>query len=100
MSLYSCSFNDLSYVIELVYLSSSRHILVVFGGKDGIEAALEADEKLKANKIEQVFNFNCELSQVKSQSSLFGSRTIRLEVRLEYCELESRLKKSVMTNFA
>ena len=56
----------------------------MFGGKDGIEAALEADEKLRASKIEQVFNFNCEQGKVKSPSSLFGSRTIRLEVSTHF----------------
>ena len=55
-----------------------RHVLIVFGGLHGIEAAIEADEKLKVNKIEQVFDFVCE-SKNEGECN-FGSRTVRLEV--------------------
>lgn len=57
-----------------------RHILIVFGGVNGIEAAIEADEKLKANKLEQIFDFVCESPYCEKK---FGSRSIRLEV---YCD--------------
>ena len=49
----------------------------MFGGLNGIEAALEADEKLKANKIEQVFDHVCESPKFEQN---YGSRSVRLEV--------------------
>lgn len=52
-----------------------KRILVVFGGISGLEAAIEADEKLKANKPQEIFDFLCQ-----SEQHHFGSRSIRLEV--------------------
>ena len=64
--------------------------MIVFGGLHGIEAAIEADEKLRINKLEQVFDFVCE-SKNEDECN-FGSRTVRLEVNkkwkqeiLKYC---------------
>ena len=37
---------------------------------------MEADEKLKANKIEDVFDYVCEGNMVE-----YGSRSMRLEVK-------------------
>lgn len=51
----------------------------MFGGLNGIEAALEADEKLKANNIEKLFDYVCESSKFEQN---YGSRSIRLEVFL------------------
>lgn len=65
----------------------------MFGGKDGIEAIIEADEKLKANKIDQIFNFNCELNENYDMNELYGSRTIRLEVNNIFLLIDLRLFK-------
>lgn len=51
-------------------------MLIVFGGIEGINYAVEADEKLKANKPEQIFSHICE----SKEFSDYGSRSIRLEV--------------------
>lgn len=51
--------------------------MIVFGGLNGIEAAIEADEKLKANKIEQIFKYFCESDR---NVNIYGSRSVRLEV--------------------
>ena len=50
----------------------------MFGGVNGIDAAIESDEKLKAGKMEQVFDYICETSDHGKLN--FGSRSIRLEV--------------------
>lgn len=52
------------------------HVLIVYGGIQGIEAAIEADEKLRANNREQIFSHICE----SEEFSDYGSRSIRLEV--------------------
>ncbi|RMZ99481.1 hypothetical protein BpHYR1_028730 [Brachionus plicatilis] len=57
-------------------LPSAKRVLIVFGGVNGIEPAIEADEKLKANKLEQIFDFVCES---KDADQKYGSRSIRLE---------------------
>lgn len=62
-------------VLENLKDKKPSRLLVVYGGLSGIEAAIEADEKLKANKMDQVFDFICE-----SEKSQFGSRSVRLEV--------------------
>jgi hypothetical protein len=67
-----------SNLIYLIISLLKRHILIVFGGLHGIEAGIEADEKLKVNKIEQVFDFVCESKN--EDDSEFGTRTVRLEV--------------------
>ena len=48
----------------------------MFGGLGGIEAAMEADEKLKASKIDQVFDFVCESkNQVEFRQSKCSTRS-------------------------
>ena len=59
------------------------HVLVVFGGANGIEAAIEADEKLKANKMEQIFDMVCEAANTEPPA--FGTRSVRMEVSLFFC---------------
>ena len=44
------------------------------------ELEFEADEKLKANNSEQIFSHICE----SAEYSDYGSRTIRLEVKLKF----------------
>ena len=51
-------------------------MLIVFGGIEGINYAVDADEKLKATKPEQIFSHICE----SKEFSDYGSRSIRLEV--------------------
>jgi hypothetical protein len=67
----------------LIFKNSSntfrfRHILIVFGGVNGIDAAIESDEKLKAGKMEQIFDYICESNDFGQIN--YGSRSIRLEV--------------------
>ena len=50
----------------------------MFGGVNGIDAAIESDEKLKAGKMEQVFDYICESNEHEQFN--FGSRSLRLEV--------------------
>jgi hypothetical protein len=50
--------------------------LFVYGGSNGLEAGMESDEKLKANKIEQLFDFVCQSQDFQ----IFGSRSLRIEV--------------------
>ncbi len=57
----------------------NRRILIVFGGVNGIDAAIESDEKLKAGKMEQIFDYICESNEYGQVN--FGSRSIRLEVK-------------------
>lgn len=52
--------------------------MIVFGGVNGIDAAIESDEKLKAGKMEEIFEYICE-SKEHGQIT-YGSRSIRLEV--------------------
>jgi hypothetical protein len=54
---------------------NARRVLVVYGGLCGLETAMESDEKLKANKTEQLFDVMCQSEQVT-----LGSRSVRLEV--------------------
>ncbi len=61
---------------HLKQIPKANHVLVVFGGIQGIGAAIEADEKLRANKAEQIFSHICE----SAEFSDYGSRSIRLEV--------------------
>lgn len=60
---------------ECIDEKQPKRILIVYGGVDGIEAAIEADEKFKVNKIEDVIDLVCQ-----SDDAAFGSRSIRLEV--------------------
>jgi hypothetical protein len=57
-------------------------VLIVFGGINDIEAAIEADEKLRAKNLGDIFNVICEAKdKSKNMNQGFGSRSIRLEVR-------------------
>jgi hypothetical protein len=46
----------------------------VFGGVNGLQAAIENDEKFKANDAEELFDY-----YINKQSNI-GSRTVRSEV--------------------
>jgi hypothetical protein len=59
-------------------LNSFRHVLIVFGGVNGIDAAIESDEKLKAGKMAEIFEYICESKE--NGKITYGSRSIRLEV--------------------
>lgn len=59
--------------VDDVSLPSFKHMLVVFGGLHGIEAALEADERLKETQPADLFPYY--LNTCPRQ----GSRTIRTE---------------------
>lgn len=52
-----------------------KRVLVVYGGLSGIEAAIEADERLKASKMQDVFDLVCHTDRPQ-----FGSRSMRIEV--------------------
>ncbi len=57
----------------------------MFGGINDIEAAIEADEKLRAKNLNDVFNIICEAKgAAKNMNQEFGSRSIRLEVYFEF----------------
>lgn len=72
-------FDSLSY--HDCKMQSPKRVLVVFGGISGIDAAIEADEKFKSNKIHEVFDIVCENHNIQ-----FGSRSMRLEVIFDYYE--------------
>lgn len=55
--------------------TSSRHLLVVFGGLQGLEASVDADQNLDVTDPSVLFDFY--LNTCPDQ----GSRTIRTEVR-------------------
>ena len=51
------------------------HLLVVFGGLQGLEASLESDESMKVDDVSELFDLY--LNTCPQQ----GSRTIRTEVQ-------------------
>jgi hypothetical protein len=68
-----------------------RHVLIVFGGIGDIETAIEADEKLRAKNLKDIFNVICQASgNSKNLNDEFGSRQIRLEVYLKIRTLYSK----------
>lgn len=67
----------------------------MFGGIQGIGAAIEADEKLRANKSEQIFSHICE----SAEYSDYGSRSIRLEVMDSYFSQIIRSNSLFIFNF-
>ena len=73
--------------VEDVQLKSFQHCLIVFGGLQGLEAAMENDETLKASKPLELFN--AYLNTCPGQ----GSRTIRTEEALfiSLAALQSKL---------
>ena len=57
--------------------------MISFGGLNGIDAAIESDEKLKAGKMDDIFDYICEWKDTEAIHENYfnyGSRTIRLEV--------------------
>ena len=69
----------LSKILHTVFCFS--HLLVVFGGLQGLEASLESDESMKVDDVSEVFDLY--LNTCPQQ----GSRTIRTEVQtLEFWE--------------
>ena len=68
-----------------------RHVLISFGGLNGIDAAIESDEKLKAGKMDDIFDYICEWKDTEAIHENYfnyGSRTIRLEVSVDFKILE------------
>lgn len=64
----------LIYCYSHMLLICYRHILVVFGGVKGLEAALEADDKLEVDDPSELFTSYLNTCPVQ------GSGTIRTEV--------------------
>lgn len=60
-------------IFELVFFLC-RHLLVVFGGPDGLESSLQLDEALEVDNVRDFFPIY--LNTCPDQ----GSRTIRTEV--------------------
>merc|ERR1712059_4669 len=69
-------------------LTKFNHLLVVFGGVAGLEAALEADEKLEASSPASLFDHY--LNVCPDQ----GSRTIRTEeaIIVTWAALQTKIK--------
>ena len=68
------SMNQLPFVL-LVY-QLFRHLLLVFGGLQGLEASLESDENLTVDDVSLLFQFYWNTCPNQ------GSRTIRTEVSI------------------
>lgn len=77
--------------IEHVTFTAHQHVLVVFGGLAGIEAALEADDVLTVDDPALLFDYY--LNTCPDQ----GSRTIRTEeaILITLAELRTRLQPKV-----
>lgn len=75
---------------ENLELPGFKHLLVAFGGPLGLEAALEADKKLKGRDTNEVFDLY--LNTCAGQ----GSRTIRTEeaVLISMAYLQSAVARS------
>jgi len=73
--------------VEDTQLKSFQHCLIVFGGLQGLEAAMENDETLKASKPSDLFD--AYLNTCPDQ----GSRTIRTEeaILITLSALQSKL---------
>lgn len=81
--------------VENISFPSHQHVLVVFGGLSGIEAALETDDVLTVD--DPVLMFDHYVNTCPDQ----GSRTIRTEeaILISLAELRSRLKPKVCSRF-
>jgi len=78
--------------VDQLALTGFKHLLIVFGGVAGLEAALEADEKLKADDPSELFDFY--LNTCPSQ----GSRTIRTEeaILVSMAALRPKIEQAVL----
>uniref|UniRef100_A0A1B6JQI8 Uncharacterized protein n=1 Tax=Homalodisca liturata TaxID=320908 RepID=A0A1B6JQI8_9HEMI len=72
--------------------SNFKHILIVFGGLDGLESTLECDENLSINNVSLLFDKY--LNTCPNQ----GSRTIRTEeaILISLAQITAKLSKSVV----
>jgi hypothetical protein len=52
----------------------NRHALIVFSGSQTIQESIEADEKLRANNAQQLFDY------VIDKQADIGCKTVRSEV--------------------
>lgn len=73
--------------VATVDLSKFEHALIVFGGVEGLESALEADSDLEATEPQHLFDFyvnTCPMQQ---------TRTVRTEeaVLITLCQLQGKL---------
>lgn len=77
--------------METISLPPHQHVLVVFGGLSGIEAALEADDVLTVDN--PVLLFDHYVNTCPDQ----GSRTIRTEeaILISLAELRTKFKPKV-----
>jgi hypothetical protein len=55
-------------------LPNFNHSLIIFGGVNGLQAAIESDEKFKSNNAEELFDY-----YIDRQANI-GSRSVRSEV--------------------
>lgn len=78
--------------VDKVELEGFKHLLIVFGGVAGLESALEADDKLKADDPSELFDLY--LNTCPSQ----GSRTIRTEeaILVSLAALRPKIDKAVV----
>lgn len=76
MLILSCqALSMVFYYLKPDFFPLSRHLLVVFGGLQGLEASVDTDQNLDVTDPSVLFDFY--LNTCPSQ----GSRTIRTEVR-------------------
>ncbi len=68
-------FFHLGFLLKLTFFPLFRHLLVVFGGLQGLEASVDADQNLDVSDPSVLFDLY--LNTCPGQ----GSRTIRTEVR-------------------
>lgn len=67
---------------EPFVLPAFRHLLIVFGGADGIEAAVEADERIATAGRDTDTLFDYYLRAQTDKGSMRGCRTLRVEEAL------------------
>ncbi|KAJ1527660.1 hypothetical protein ONE63_007622 [Megalurothrips usitatus] len=77
--------------VETASLPSHQHVLVVFGGLEGLEGAVESDDVLNVDDPKVLFDYY--LNTCPDQ----GSRTIRTEeaILISLAELRTKLKPKV-----
>lgn len=80
--------SDKGTSIDDVECFEYKHVLIVFGGLQGIEAAVESDEMLDVTDASLLFDFY--LNTLPNQ----GSRTIRTEeaILISLATLRSKLR--------
>ncbi len=61
-------------------------------------AGIESDEKLKANKLDQIFDIVCTSDTIKD-FEVFGSRSLRLEVPFMHTGIKIQIYLVINTFF-